>query len=168
VRLLLATLALVAALAPSARADGRRYVAQVTGGSGVSIGDGGDRAVVLRTPVFVDLGLATYSDLDASWWFGGSVRIEMDGRASIGGTVRIGLVGELEPLVFRPYAGIAAFLAPFTLLGVEGGLDVYLPLVGSFGLLGRVFADAFLYGSDLPQSGVLVMVNGSIGVEATF
>ncbi|MGE0786452.1 MAG: hypothetical protein AB7S26_12350 [Sandaracinaceae bacterium] len=154
-------------LASPARAD-RRFAVQAASGVGATLGGVADSMVVLRSPAFLDVGLSTWSDEDPIWWLGGSVRAEVENRASVAATLRVGLSVSAEILTARPYIGAAWFFAPFALFGPELGVDLSLSIAGPFAIFGRVYADAFFTGSDVPDGTVVVMLNGALGVEVVF
>lgn len=152
-------------IAPTPAHADRRFAVELRGGSGVSVGGGDGQATAHRTPTYVEAGATSWLDDEASVLLGGTVRVEVEDRVSVGGVVRAGLRAELGPLELRPSIGLAAILAPYTLIGPEAGLVVSIELVAPISLLAFVCVDGWLYGSDLPPSTVLFMANGGLGVE---
>ncbi|MBX7195659.1 MAG: hypothetical protein K1X94_26620 [Sandaracinaceae bacterium] len=163
VGLVAAALALFSSPLP-AQAD-RRFAVDARAGTGVSVGGGDGQATAHRTPTYVEAGVTSWLDDEANVLLGGSVRVEVEDRASIGGVVRAGLRADLGSLELRPSIGLAAILAPFTLIGPEAGLVVAIDLLSPLSLIVHVTVDGWLFGSDLAPSTVLVMANGGIGVE---
>lgn len=80
-----ALLAVVATFATTGRADAqtRSYAASLTGGSGLSVGNGPQTAVLAHTPVFLDASLRTMRSDEPALTYGGSLRVEVDGRVGI-------------------------------------------------------------------------------------
>lgn len=152
-------------IAPTSAHADRRFAVELRGGSGVSVGGGDGQATAHRTPTYVEAGATSWLDDEANVLLGGSVRVEVEDRVSVGGVVRAGLRADLGPLELRPSIGLAAILAPYTLIGPEAGLVVSVELVAPISLLAFVCVDGWLYGSDLPPSTVLFMANGGLGVE---
>ncbi len=155
----------VSVIAPTpVRAD-RRFAVDVRAGTGVSIGGGDGQATAHRTPTYVEAGATSWLDDEAHVLLGGSVRVEVEDRVSVGGVVRAGLRAELGPLELRPFIGLAAILAPYTLIGPEAGLVVSVELAAPVSILAFVCVDGWLFGSDLAPSTALFMGNGGLGVE---
>lgn len=147
-----------------ARAD-RRFAVDARAATGVSVGGGDGQATAHRTPLYVEAGATSWLDDDANVLVGGAVRIEVEDRVSVGGVLRAGLRAELGALELRPFIGLAAILAPYTLLGPEAGLVLAIDLASPLSLLAFACVDGWLFGSDLPPSSVLFMANGGLGVE---
>ncbi len=163
-----ALVALGSALVSSTAAADRRFAVQASVAEGAAIGDAGDAMIVRRAPMFADLSVVTWSTEDPDWWIGGGLRMEFESQTSFGVSLRVGLNTSLEILTVRPYVGAAAILAPLTLFGAEVGVDLVVELLDSFRLLGRVFADGYFLGDDLPQGSVIVAFSGALGVEVVF
>lgn len=159
-------LALVASMPARASAQ-RRFSVDVRGGSGASIGGGDGQATVRHTPVYIEAGVHSWLDEESSVVLGGSVRVEVEDRASIGGVLRAGLRARFDVLELRPSIGIAAILAPYTLVGPEAGLMALIAIAPPVSLVLHLAVDGWLFGSDLAPSTVLVMVNGALGVEVS-
>jgi hypothetical protein len=151
-------------LASGVRAE-RRFAVELRAGSGLSIGGGDGQATLRRTPTFLEAGAVSWLDDDGAALVMGSARVELEDRVSIGGTLRAGLRVRLGDVELRPSAGIAAILAPFTLVGPEVAASLLVVLARPLSLVVHVAVDAWLFGSDLPPSTALVMTNGGIGVE---
>lgn len=166
-KLFVALLVLGVSLAAApAEAQTRITTASLSGGSGVSLGTGqGGETVLQRTPAFLDAFVRTYSDEQPSPVLGGGLRIELDGRVSAAGVFRAELPARLGPIEVRPFAGVPFFVAPFTMLGVELGIGIAWPFSDHLSLVGAFIADAYVWGSDLPDDSVVVMLNAALGLE---
>ena len=163
-----ATLALLFVAPDSAAAQSRSYAIALTGGSGLSFGTGAQSTVIARTPVFVDVAFRTARSDEPTLAYGGSLRVEIDGRVGIGGVVRAELVVPLGPLALRAGAGVPFFFAPYVLVGVEGSLTVRWPASAPFAVTASILLDAYFAGSDLPRDSALFMTNGALGVDLLF
>jgi len=157
-------LACAAAAAP-AQAQSFGAAAFVSAGNGVEIGSGDGQTIVQRSRLFIDIGARTWTDELREVTWGGSVRVEVEGRASVAFVPRAELEQHLGPLAIRPGAGVPMFIAPFTMVGVEGSLMGVLSLGRTLGVFGAVLIDAFFLGTDVPNDSAVLMFNGAIGVE---
>lgn len=137
----------------------------IAAGSGVSLGGGSARTVVLRSPFFLDLAARTWTDEQPEMMWGGSLRAEVEGRTSVAIVPRAELAKRFGPIVVRPGVGVPFFFAPFTMLGVEAGATAVLHLAHGFGALASLTVDAFFLGSDVPEGSAVLMFNGVLGVE---
>ncbi len=156
------------ALPAGVDAQTRSYAASLTGGSGLSIGNGAQTAVLARTPVFVDVALRTTRSDEPTFAWGGALRVEVDGRVGIGGVARAELVHPLGPVALRAGIGVPFFFAPYVLLGVEGSLTLRWPATAPIAATASILLDAFFAGSDLPRNSALFMANGALGVDFLF
>jgi hypothetical protein len=156
-------------LVPSVAAAQTRVVsATTTVGSGVSVGGGQGGAVVARSPVFADVAIRGWTDEEPSVLYGGSIRVEVEGRASVAVVPRAELARSVGPLELRPGVALPFFFAPFTMLGAELSLAVAVPITSAIRAGGIVMLDAFFLGSDVPEGATVIMFNGAVGVELVF
>lgn len=161
-----ALLALVASFVPLvAHAQTRGLGVQLASGSGLTIGSGDGNVVTLRSPLFLDAAVRTWSDEEPRFSWGGSLRLEIEGRASVAVVPRAEAVRKLGPIEIRPSAGLPVFFAPFTMAGFEGAVTAWLPLGRRAGVFATVFVDAFFLGDDVPDGAAVLMLNGAIGAE---
>ncbi|NOY92529.1 MAG: hypothetical protein GXP55_15150 [Deltaproteobacteria bacterium] len=158
--------ALVLCVAPPAQAQRRAFAVGLNVGSGLTLGTGGSQDTVMeRTPIFLDAVLRSWSDEAPNPVFGAALRLEVDGRVSVGIVPRIEWDQRLGSLELRPFAGVPFIFAPFSLLGLEVGVSAAIPLGDSLNLVASFMADAYVWGSDLPGDSAVVMLNGTIGIE---
>ncbi len=151
---------------PRASAQTRYMTADARTGSGVSLGTGQGGAVTARrTPLFVDAGIRTWTDETPDPIYGASLRLELDGRVGVGVVPHVELSRSIGPFEIRPRIGAPLFFAPYSLLGLELGATLAIPLVHRFALTAGVFAAAFFWGSDLPGNSALTMINATVGAE---
>ncbi|MBI2896552.1 MAG: hypothetical protein HYY06_23540 [Deltaproteobacteria bacterium] len=149
-----------------AAAQTRGMGVSLAAGTGLELGNGGgDEALTARSPLFIDVAARTWTDEEPRWSWGGSLRIEVEGRASVAIVPRVDLERQLGPVTLRPSAGLPLFFAPFTMFGLEAGVTGRLPIGGKLGVLATLQADAFVIGSDVPRDSAVLMFNGLIGVE---
>lgn len=153
--------------AAPAQAQTRGTGLGIAAGTGVELGGGSAKTVTARSPFFLDLAARTWSSEQPDMMWGGSVRVEVEGRASVAIVPRAELLRRIGPLSVRPGAGVPFFFAPFTMLGVETGVTVVLDLGHGFGALATVTAAAFFLGSDVPKDSAVLMFNGVLGAELT-
>ncbi len=163
--LALGLLAALALAAPSSASAQRRFAIFAEAGSGVSIAGSDGQALVRRTPTYLEAGMFSWLAHDDGVWVGGSLRAEIEDRASIGGVVRAGFFLRADILELRPAIGLVAFLAPYTLVGAEVGLVCALALGDVVAITARILVDGFFTGSDLVPGSILLMANGAVGVE---
>lgn len=154
-------------LVPSGASAQRRFAIDVRAGSGLSIGGGDGQATMRHTPAYVEAGLHSWLEEQGGVVLGGALRIELEGRASVGGVVRAGLRWSEGMLELRPSIGLAAILAPYTLVGPEAGVMMLLRIAPPVSIVVQVAVDGWLFGSDLVPGTALVMVNGAGGVEVS-
>lgn len=157
-----------AAAASHVDAQERVNSVAATAGSGISLATGQSSTVGARTPLFLDVAYRTWNTEDPRLVLGASARVEFEGRASLAVVPRAELQTEIGPLSIRPGIAAPLFFAPFTLLGVEGSLTSRLALGDTVGLVLMLMVDAFVLGTDLPAGSVLLMFNGSAGVDIAF
>lgn len=160
----LLVVALLLAGAPAA-AQTRETGLGLAAGTGVELGGGSAETVALRTPFFLDLAGRTWTDEEPDLAWGGSLRVEVEGRASVAIVPRAELPRRIGPIRLRPGAGVPIFFAPFTMLGVEVGVTAALDLGHGLAATAALTADAFFAGSDVPEGAAVLMFNGALGVE---
>ena len=156
---------IVLLLVPATCHAQRHFAIDARGGSGLSIGGGDGQASMRHTPAYVEAGVHSWLEEEGSVILGGSLRVEVEGRASIGGVVRAGLRWTAGILELRPSIGLAAILAPSPLVGPEAGLMTVIQLAPPLSAILQIVVDGWLFGSDLAPSTALVMINGACGVE---
>lgn len=165
-RAVIATLVLVSTWGVGAAASAqRRYAIDARALTGLSIGGGDGEARLRRTPLRIEVGAHTWQEEQSAIVVGGSLRLEVEDRASIGVVGRAGFRLEVDMLHIFPNIGVAAVLAPFTLVGPEVGVMGAIVLGGGFAVVLHIAVDAFLFGDDLPQGTALVQLDGGVGVE---
>ena len=167
IRLSSHVLVLVCLLAPAAaRAQTLSKSVALTLGTGIELGNGqGREVVVLRSPLFMDAAIRTWTDETPDLVMGGSIRVEVDRTTSVAGVPRVEINRRFGSLLLRPGIGVPIFFAPFSMVGVELSVGVVLSLGDGLSLVGGILIDAFFFGSDIPQGSSVVMFNGALGVE---
>jgi len=161
-----ALLLVVLGVSPRVEAQRRAFAVSLSGGSGLTFGTGGSQDVVMqRTPIFLDAAVRAWTDEAPNPVIGGALRVEVDGRASVGIVPRVEWDQRLGSLELRPFAGVPFFFAPFSLLGIELGVGAAFPLGDSLRLVANFMVDAYVWGSDLPADSAVIMLNGTIGIE---
>ncbi len=143
----------------------RRFSVDARAGTGVSVGGGDGQATARRTPTYVEGGVESWLDEQAGVTVSGAVRVEVEDRVSVGGIVRAGLRADLGSIELRPSIGLAALLAPYTLVGTEASVVMAIELAPPLSMVVQLVVDGWVFGTDLAPGTALVMVNGAIGVE---
>jgi hypothetical protein len=166
VKRLVTTLLVTAAVWPAAAwGQSRKTGVLLDLGTGLEVGGSGGGTVAARSPLFLDVGARTWTDEQPEVSWGGSLRVEVEGRASAAVVPFAEVQRPLGPLLLRPGVGVPFFFAPFTMLGLEGVLTARLGLGAGLALLAAVRVDAFFLGSDVPADSAVLMFNGACGVE---
>ena len=166
--LLGAALALVclAVLQPAGAQAQRQVVApEFSLGGGLSLGNTEVGSVMRASPVFLEGVVNLWNTEQPDLVYGLGARVELGGRVSAAALLRAAIHRELGPVSLRPSVGIPVFVAPFSLLGIEGATAARYEFMEDIWAVGRVMVDAFFFGSDLPEDGAVVMVNFAAGVE---
>ncbi len=154
----------IAALPSAASAQTPFLSTQVGVGSGITWGNGpADQTVSRRSPMFVDASLRTWSDEAPTLRWGASLRLEIEGRTSLGVVPRVEIAKKLGDLTITPGVGVPLFFAPFSMLGVEVSTGVLLPLSDTFGISGTAMFDGYFFGSDVPENSAVIMFNLMLG-----
>ena len=155
----------VLALLPTSAVAQRRFAVDVRSGSGLSVGGGDGQATMRHTPTYVEAGIHSWLEEEGSIVLGGAIRVEVEDRVSVGGVVRAGFRWTEGVFELRPSIGLAAILAPYTLVGPEAGVMTLLHVAPPLSLIVQLAIVGWLFGSDLAPSTALVMINGALGVE---
>jgi hypothetical protein len=159
-----ATLLAIIAFAPSASAQ------RLLLGGGVGLGTGLERSDALqdrlfrraRTRIIVPFDLRV--DEDTSQGIGVVGLFEVEPRVSLGAELRyMRWIGSH----FTGFVGVTSVLAPRTLVGVDVGIDLTIPLGKSgVGIFIEPSLAALPLGSDLPDDNVLLWGLIAIGLHA--
>ncbi len=169
--LVTAVLGAIALVPRLGRAQTRRMVTGLHVGSGLSMGTGpsGERTnanlTLRRTPIFLEAEARTWVDAAPDPVLGAALRVEVDGRVSVGIVPRAALMRHLGASEVRLFVGVPFFFAPFSLLGAEAGAALAIPLGERFALGTSIRLDVFFWGSDLPSNTAVVDLDLSVGLE---
>lgn len=155
----------VLATASPAAAQGREIDVGAAIGSGITIGQSSAGAVTRRSRTFLDFGARTWNDERPDFSWGGSLRLEVEGHASVALVPRAELPRTIGPVLVRASVGAPMFFAPFTMFGIEVGGTATWSFASRFGVFAALLFDAFVFGSDLPEGSALLMCNLALGVE---
>ena len=163
-------LVMLFSMTPRAHAQERVISPFIGAGSGIEFGSGAKTSVIQQTPIFLDMGARTWSTERPQLVFGGSLRMEIQGRVSVGIVPRVEFARKVGFLSLSAGGGIPFFFAPFTMLGLEGIVTARMNFsdMDTFGIFASVFIDGFFWGSDIPAHSAVVMVNGVAGVKFVF
>lgn len=166
--LALALVAAVSASASVAEAQTRNISVSLLAGGGLSFGTGGGQSLLRHSPTHLDLAFRTWvseGKHTRNPIVGAALRIEVEGRASVGIVPRAELAQSLGGIEIRPFVGVPFFFAPFSLLGAEVGAALTFQLHGKTNVLITIVADAYFWGSDLPDGQAIVSLNAGVGFE---
>jgi hypothetical protein len=133
-------------------------------GSGFMRGGNGGLTSGQRDPFTLDIEVMRVKG--PLFLYGGALRIELEDAKAVAGIARIALRHPMGSFELRPGAGLPFYVAPRTMLGVEGSCGFRLPLSkDGFGFSGSVSAAAFMIGSDIPQGSTVIMFHVFLGVD---
>ncbi|MEM7607029.1 MAG: hypothetical protein AAF411_16870 [Myxococcota bacterium] len=164
----LTTLAFLALFVGTGEAQERHFTVSGSLGSGLSFGGAGGETRMRRAPLFLDAEFRSWVSESGNVRdpvVGLALRMEVEGRASVAFVPRVGLMRKLGRMEFRPFLGAVAFVAPFSLVGAELGAEMALTVHGRSRLIVTALADAYVWGSDLPDGSALVTVAATVGFE---
>lgn len=139
-----------------------------SGGSGASFGSGDGRTVVLVSPFFIDIDIIYYNDEVPTLEYVVGFQAELQGRVSAGIVPQLRFTTAKSPWMLYGLIGAPFVVAPFVLLGVEGGGGLLYRLTPQIGFFAEVVLDLFIIGNDLPDEGILVQLDASLGVRVAF
>lgn len=137
-------------------------------GTGASFGTGNGATVVLMSPVFVDVDVIFSTDEFPKLEYAVALQAEVQGRVSAGIIPQLRLNNGSGKLSLYGLVGVPFFLAPFTMLGVEAGAGVVWRMTETLGLYGEALLDLFIIGNDLQKDGILVRLDGCVGLRVRF
>lgn len=147
-----------------ASAQVAQWAAGLQGGSGITMAGGQGASAMRMSPVFLEASIRHWTDEQRALRFGGGLRVEILDTVSAGGVVRAELHRDLGVLSLSPGIGFPFILVPGSMFGAEVSLQARIP-VGDFGITALLFADVFLFGSDVPSKTAVVALNGALGVD---
>jgi hypothetical protein len=157
-----ATLLTAMALALPARAEGWMYEGNVGLGTGLEGGDAGTGSMHWQRARFrLVAGLDLRSEESDNEGFGVRAVAELEKRGSFGGELRY---ARFVSRGFGAYAGICGTAFPETLLGLNGGATVVIPLGRPALFIEPSFA-ALPFGSDVPDDSIVFWALLTVGVN---
>ncbi len=150
----------------SVQAQQQRWAASLGVGSGLTLGSGSNAQTALRrTPIHVDAAFRSWSSPGFTAMYGASLRLEVDGRVSVGLAPEVGVQVPLGSIELRPYVAVPFVIAPFSLLGAELGVAARVPSQGAWGCLISLGAGGYFWGSDLPGKQAIGSINLRVAIE---
>ena len=149
--------------------DGLAMSASVTTATGVSVAPGPeDNTLMARSPVQLTMDLG-FRHPDFSWLeLSPALLLEVEGRVGFGLAARARAFLPLRKVGVYGFVGVPAFLAPYTLFGVQGGAGMALPIFSVLSLTGEFTANVFFAGNDLNEGKALGKFDGSFGIRVDF
>ena len=148
--------------------DKLQISATATAGTGLSIAGDGGQTLATRSPAFLNLDVG-FTHPQIPWLeLAPGVMLELEGR------VGFGLLPKVRAFVpwkrFRPFGLLAlpVFVAPYSLLGVQGGVGLAVVIHERVALVTEGSATAYFWGSDLIDGGALGKLDLVGGVRVMF
>ncbi len=147
--------------------------AGASAGTGLSLTGSGGKTYTKRSPAFL-IGEVGIIHPSIPWLeFVPSVMLELEGR------VGVALVPKVRAYIpggkrvrFWGIAAVPIFVAPYSLVGIQGGAGVSLSLHQRVALFGEFTAGAYVWGTDLmngsDHSAALGKIDESLGVRVYF
>jgi hypothetical protein len=151
----------VAALPP---AEKLQVSATVSAGSGLSLAGAGGQTLMRRSPAFltVDVG---FIHPQVQWLeFAPTLMLEVEGRIGFGVMPKL---RAFVPLRGRSL-GVPAFVAPFTLVGVQAGIGVGVQLTEHFAIVAEGTGTGYFLGSDRMEGAALGKLDSQAGLRVRF
>ncbi|MBN2715112.1 MAG: hypothetical protein JXX14_04605 [Deltaproteobacteria bacterium] len=152
----------------SAKAQRPLYDVAASAGTGLSLGPGDGRTVVMMSPMYIDLDFIYANDERPQFELGVGLQAELQGRVSAGVVPQLRYTSGPGPAMWYGLLGAPLVVAPFALFGIEAGGGFLWRLEPAFGLFGEIVVDYFFLGSDLQDSGVLIQLDCNFGVRVSF
>ncbi len=140
----------------------------VSAGTGASFGGGDGQTVVLQTPFFVDMDIIYYNDESPKLEYVIGLQAELQGRVSAGIVPQLRFTTGPQPWMVYGLVGVPFVVAPFMLLGVEGGAGLLWRMNDRLGFFAEVTVDLFIIGNDMPDEGIVVQLDGNVGLRVMF
>ncbi|MBN2528034.1 MAG: hypothetical protein JXR76_16710 [Deltaproteobacteria bacterium] len=137
-------------------------------GTGLSFGPGDGHAVVMPSPIYLDLDFLYANDERPQYELGVGLQAEVQGRVSVGIVPQIRYTSGPEVLMWYALAGAPLVVAPFSLFGVEAGGGFLWRFDEKFGVFAEVVVDYFFLGTDLQKSGALIQLDSNAGIRVRF
>lgn len=158
-------LLLILLSSPQVQAQELQPILTLSGGSGLSLGQGEEGVLKRRSPIFLDIDVGLIFDGDESLEWTPSLIMELEQKVSVGVNPSLKRVYKFRKLGIYGGLGFPFYFAPFTLLGVEAALGATYPLRPRLGLAFEIHTDVFFAGSDLPDDSVLAKMDLSLGIR---
>ena len=137
-------------------------------GSGTRLGPGVNGTVSKRTPTYlgIDLGFIIARDTSVEWTMGAIVQIEDQPAAALHPQVR--LVKQVKSTKVLALIGAPLFLVPTTMLGLDFGGGVVIPVNDAVGIFTVGTVGVFFEGEDIQKDSVVTAFNLGLGARISF
>jgi len=142
--------------------------ATVSAATGVSLAGANGQTFAARSPTLLALEVG-FRHPQVPWLeVAVGLLIEAEPQPSVGVDPKLRMFVPVRPV--RPYVliGVPAIIAPRTLLGVQAGVGLEIPLHRRFGVLFEGSASTFFLGDDRMNESVLLKLDAAIGVRTYF
>jgi hypothetical protein len=137
-------------------------------GSGASFGTGNGTAVVLPSPLYLDVDVVFYNSELPKLEYVIGLQAELTGRVSAGVVPQMRLTTGPKNVMAYGLIGVPCVFAPFVLLGVEVGGGLLWRVFPRVGAFAEIVADLFFIGNDLQKDGMLTQLDANIGIRIPF
>ncbi len=137
-------------------------------GSGASLGTGNGTAVVLPSPLYLDVDVIFYNSELPKVEYVIGLQAELTGRVSAGVVPQLRLTSGKKPVMVYGLIGIPLVFAPFVMLGAEVGGGLLWRIFPRVGAFAEVVTDLFFIGNDLQKDGMLTQLDADIGIRIPF
>ncbi len=137
-------------------------------GSGVSFGPGENAAVIMASPLYIDVDIIFANSERPKFEYVLGFQAEIIRRITAGVVPQIRLTNTHPKVLAYGILGIPVILAPFILFGPEIGGGLLWRISPKVGLFAEIVLDLFVIGTDLPKDSVLVQLDGNVGIRVKF
>jgi hypothetical protein len=152
------------------RASGRLGPVTTTAltGTGLALAPGPYGTLARRSPVSLSLD-AAFRHPEFSWLeFSPAVLLELEGRVAFGLALRMRAYAPTRKFDCYVYAGVPAYVAPYTLLGAQIGIGFAFPIHPHVALMTEQSATVFFLGSDLTSADVMAKLDVFGGIRVRY
>jgi hypothetical protein len=149
-------------------ADRLRVSGTVTAGTGLSLAGAGGHTLSARSPIFLQIE-AGFTHPSLPWIeFSPAILLELENRVGVGVNPKVRAFLPLRGPRIYGIVGLPVFIAPYSLLGVQGGMGLAVHVHDHLALVAEVTAAAYFWGSDLMRGGALGKLDVACGLRVVF
>lgn len=154
------------------QADKLQVSAGASAGTGISLTGSGGKTYAKRSPAFL-IGEVGIIHPSIPWLeFVPSVMLELEGRVGVALLPKIRAYVPGKRVRFWGIAAVPVFVAPYSMVGVQGGFGLSVALHRRVAVFGEFTASAYVWGTDLmnnaDNSAALGKLDQAFGVRVFF